>query len=342
MLGLRLMRFFKKNKIKKISVATILGSLYCSSPITYASNNQDQAEGHLSKEEKMLIEEKKDAILYLLFENNELEPYLEALREQKKERLKKEEFESRFPFTTHEIKERREATLLYEKAANEPISEKNILITEEPYDPDSKGTIEINVAANNPSSLSFFDYEGNPWPISGDIIGDPNAFTSTVFTENKNVAVFSILKRFAGSVALIHLEGLQNLVVVKLIGNESTIDSDKRIRVNRLSPLAENDIVSISNENSSQHNPIFDKLLSGEYSDIGTELEVVNNPNRNNVYIRYNGNVYLRVKHSVVFPMPISHHVSSNGFNLYKLNDTNTITMNVSGDYKIYTLREKK
>lgn len=300
------------------------------------------AANHLSREERALIEQKKDAILYMLLENNELQPYLDALKQQEKERLKKEELENRFPFTSDEIKERREAALDYEKAQNSPLKEKDILITEEPYDPDSKGTIEIKVAANNPSSLSFFDYEGNPWPISGDIIGDPQAFTSTVFTENKNVAVFSILKRFSGSVALINLEGLQNLVVIKLVGNEDVIDSDKRIRVNRLSPLATSDITPVGNKQSSQHNPIFDKLLSGEYSDVGTELEVLNNPNRNNIYIRHEGNIYLRVKHSVVFPQPTSHHISSNGFNLYKLNDTNTITMNVNGDYKIYTLREKK
>lgn len=335
-----------KTKLTKLSLALSIGfacliSLNVNANLNTDPDNEKPITSHLSKEEMSLINQKKDAILYMLMENDELRPYLDALKAQEAERLKKEELQSKFPFTSDDIKERRVASLENEKAINAPLIEKKIIISEEPYDPDSRETIVINVAANNPSSLSFFDYEGNPWPIAGDVIGNTEAYTSTVFTANKNVAVFSILKRFSESVALVNLEGLQNLVVIKLVGNEEEIDSDKRIRVNRLSPLVSQEISVVNSLEKSQHNPIFDKLLSGDYSETGTELYVLNNPDRNNVYIKYKEHIYLRVKQSVIFPDAQSHHISTNGFNLYKLKDTNTITMNVNGEYKIYTLREK-
>lgn len=329
------------HKIKAVA-AVIIASLSS----LYVNAQESEIYETLSMEEKALIEEKKDAILYMLMEKDELQPYLDALKRQREEQAKKDDFERRFPFTQEDILKRRKQTVDIEKANNQPLYERKVNISEEPYDPDDKTPIMLNVASGNPSSLSFFDYEGNPWPIAGDIIGDPGAFTSNVFTESKNVGVFSITKRFSESVALISLVGLKNVIVVKLVGNENVVDSDKRIRLTRLSPLVKKDIQPMPNNGLSgrRNDPFFDVLISGEYRHINgiKELTVDNNPDRNNVYVRKDGYVYMRVRHELVFPDYENHHVSTNGFNLYKIKDTDTITMVVNGQYLIYTLNNKR
>lgn len=306
--------------------------------------NSGEGPSHLTDEEKLLIEQKKDAILFLLEENDQLQPYLDALKNQDIEKAKRDELTEKYPYSKDEIIQRRLLDQDIEQAKNTPISPKEIKITEESFDPNARLPIVLNVAANNPSSLSFFDYQGNPWPIAGDVIGDTTSFTSNVFTDNKNVVVFSILNRFAESVALVNLEGLNNLVVVKLSGNENIIDSDKRIRLPLASPLVEKDIVAVNDKpmaTDRSSDRIFDALVSGNYKKLGTELFVRNNPDRNNVFVEVDDLVYMRVKHTLVHPIPLTYHRSSNGFNLYKMEAKDTVTLNVNGEYKIYTLEKE-
>jgi hypothetical protein len=155
------------------------------------------------------------------------------------------------------------------------------------------------------------------------------------------VAVFSITNEFAESVALINLLGLDNLVIVNLRGNENIIDSDKRIRIPLLSPLAKPVIKPDATANvvtDTFSDQIFDALVSGTYKNLGEELFVHNNPDINNIYLRVGDFIYMRIKNELINPAPIVHHVSSNGFNLYKIAKKDTLTLNVNGDYQIFTL----
>jgi hypothetical protein len=326
--------------ISLMLASSLSNAAFASAPDGAGSKEMDS----LSQEERALINAKKDAILYLLLENDELEPYLQAVKKQAEEKAKKEELERKFPYSHNEITQQRKLGLDLEKANNAPIINKEVRITEEPFEPDDRKPIVLNVASNNPSSMSFFDYEGNPWPIAGDVIGDPSAYSSSVFTEDKNVVVFSIKKRFSESVALVNLQGLKNLVVVKLKGDEGVIDSDKRIRLSKLSPLVEKEIYpNQSNSDSGKNDPFFDNLISGDYRDIKgvKELFVKNNPDRNNIYVEKDGYLYLRIRNELIFPGHLNHHVSSNDFHLYKLKKADTLTILVNGEYLIYTLSEE-
>ncbi|MCF2901200.1 DotH/IcmK family type IV secretion protein [Pseudoalteromonas sp. OFAV1] len=332
-----------KKRFLSLSIIGVLTGFLSIGANASSSKLNDNSTSNLSEEEIALINEKKDAILYLLQEDAELAPYLKAYKDRAKEKALSEDLDKLFPLSAEDIKVRRKKSLEIEKANNEPLINSEIKISEVPYDPSEKSPVVLNVAANNPSSISFFDYEGNPWPIAGEVIGDPNSFTSSVFTEDKNVVVFSILKRFSESVALVNLSGLKNLVVIRLRGNESTVDSNKRIRLPKLSPIAEKAVEPVNISINVGNEPVFDKLISGDYlSDKSIkELYVNNNPNRNNVYVRQGEFTYLRVKNELIFPETINHHKSSNGYNLYKIKNKDTITLLANGEYQIFTLNEK-
>jgi len=322
---------------KKILSSCICAALLVTSHSVLSQNN-DAREG-LSDGEIALIEAKKDALMYMLIEKGELEPLLAELREQEKKQKAERELQEQFQYTNEQIAERREKNLDYEKAFNSPVKQKEIMITEQDYDPDGNTPILLKVAANNPSSIAFFDYQGKPWPIVGDVIGNPNAFTSKPFAESKNTAVFQISSRFSETVALINLQGIDQLVVVKLIGDEEMFDARKNIRIPRRGPLSDDSIVD-SNSNVSYSDPLLIQLLNGEKIKDG--IKYSGDWDNDSVFVRVNNSLYVRTKDSITFPPNFESQRSANGYNLYRMDFSNTLIMKKDGQDKIITITKER
>ena len=303
-----------------------------------ANNNSNEGEPSISDKDILTIQAKKDALLYLLMEKGELSPLLDELKERERKENVANQFKKDFPFTSKEIKKRREMGIEEEKALNSPIRNKHVKISEEDYIVDGSTPIYLNVSANNPSSLAFFDYQGNPWPIVGDIIGNA-AFNSTPFGESKNTAVFQINQRFSETVSLINLQGIDQLVVVKLIGNEEKFDARKNIRLPLIGPLSGEKIVEKGSAAPSS-DPVLIQLLNGERIHGGKHY--VSEWDDNSVFVRVGNLLYVRTKDVLTFPPNQENQRSANGYNLYKLDFSNTLTMRKDGQYEILRLSAVK
>lgn len=293
----------------------------------------------VSDEDIALIENKKDALIYLLIEKGELEPLLSELRKQEQIQKAEREIQAQYPYTEEQIRRRRENDLNYEKAFNAPIKSLAIDISEKDYDPDGSLPIKLKVAANNPSSIAFFDYQGKPWPIVGDVIGNPKAFESFPFAETKNTAVFQIKERFSETVALINLQGIDQLVVVKLIGSEDGFDARKNIRIPRRGPLSDDKIVAESS-NVSYSDPVLIQILNGEKIQGGVRYE--GNWDDESVFVRVDNTLYVRTKNSITYPPSIASQKSANGYNLYKMDFSNTLIIKKDGQDKIITITKQR
>jgi hypothetical protein len=325
---------FKKTLLTScISVAILL-----SSHASFAQES-DQKSSAFSDDDIALIESKKDALLYLLMEKGELEPLIQELRSQQQKQTADKEIQQAFPYTKDQILKRRELTLDYDRAQNAPVENKVVNISEKDYDPDGRTPISLNVASNNPSSIAFFDYQGNPWPIVGDVIGNTEAFESYPFAESKNTAVFQIKKRFSETVALVNLQGIDQLVVIKLVGNEGEFDARKNIRIPRKGPLSVDTVTSMGNEVSNS-DPLLIRLLNGE--DLPDSVEYEANWDDESKFVRVGNILYIRTKDSITYPPRIAGQQSANGYNLYKIDFSNTVIIEKDGQHTILTLNKKR
>ncbi len=328
-------------RYKKLLSSCITAAILLSSQSAFSQSNEKGAnnDGGLTDSEIEVIEAKKDALIYLLMEKGELEPLINELRTQERYQSAEREINAQFPYTEEQIKRRRNLNLGFEKAFNAPIKEKKIKISEKDYDPDGITPISLKVAAQNPSSIAFFDYQGNPWPIVGDVIGNPNAFDSYPFSESKNTAVFQIKERFSETVALINLQGIDQLVVVKLIGDEEEFDARKNIRIPRRGPLSDDSIVEYTN-NVSYSDPILIQILNGEKINNGVPYK--GNWDDESVFIRVGNALYVRTKDSITYPPNIANQKSANGYNLYKMDFSNTLIIKRDGQDRIITITKQR
>lgn len=315
----------------------LISTLFIGVDYSYAAEKND-SRNQISDSDIKLIEDKKSALLYILQERGELEPILQELRKQKSDQMIEQEFQSKFPYSQEQITKRRKATLEEEEAKNKPLFNKTIEITEEDYDPNSSKPITIKVASNNPSSLAFFDYQGKPWPIVSDVIGDQSSFNSYSFSETKNTAVFEITKMFSESVALINLEGIDQLIVVKLQGSEDSFDAKKSIRIPMKGPLSDDTIMNTGVKIDSS-DPILVKILNGEKITDG--IEYSSDWDSESKFIRLGNYLYVRTRDHLSFPPSIESQTSANGYNLYKLYFTNSATMLKDGRYKVISITKQ-
>jgi hypothetical protein len=325
---------FKKPLLTScISVAILI-----SSQAAFAQESEQKTSA-FTDDDIALIETKKDALLYLLMEKGELEPLIQELRSQQQSQKAEKEMQQAFPYTEEQIKKRRELTLDYERAQNAPVKSKVVNISEKDYDPDGRTPISLRVAANNPSSIAFFDYQGNPWPIVGDVIGNTEAFDSYPFSESKNTAVFQIKKRFSETVALVNLQGINQLVVIKLVGDEGEFDARKNIRIPRRGPLSIDTVTNMGSDVSNS-DPLLIRLLNGESLPDGIEYE--SNWDDESKFVRVGNILYIRTKDSITYPPRIAGQQSANGYNLYKIDFSNTIIIEKDGQHTILTLNKKR
>lgn len=324
---------------KTLLSSCIVASLMLPSFSALSTNEARASSNSITDEDIALLEAKKDALIYLLIQKGELEPLLAELRRQERIQSAEREIEAQQPYTEEQIRRRRQIELETEKAFNSPIKPLNVNISEMDYNPDGSIPITLKVAANNPSSIAFFDYQGSPWPIVGDVIGNDNAFDSHPFAESKNTAVFQIKERFSETVALINLQGIDQLVVVRLVGNEEEFDARKNIRLPRKGPLSDDQIISERN-NVSHSDPILIQILNGERIKDGVLYE--GNWDDESVFVRVNNLLYVRTRNSITYPPSIASQRSANGFNLYKMDFSNTLIIRRDGQDRIITITKKR
>lgn len=272
------------------------------------------------------LQAKKERIAQYLYEQQELTESRALLRES--QRAEKFELfkDQSIPLTVRELTELREAKRAEQIAMNTPLRPMNHNIRAIDINVDDPNPITVFVAPGLASSLVFFDSTGAPWPITGEVIGDSTAYTSQVITENRNIAVFNILRPFTSTNALLTLEGLSAPVVIRLVSNGQDNDDRLSVRVPRPGPLAE-EALYFEQQFENQKAPLVDflnkKSLEGgqTYQIDGVDADVS---------IR-DGKMYIRTATQLVSPSWDSQLKSTTGLNVYEMAPTNRLLFSENG-----------
>lgn len=270
----------------------------------------------LSPEEINLINAKRAQVSKHIIEQQQLESIEQVLSEQTRRRAAEDAIRENNPLLPAEIRRVRELKQDVDRATNEPVAGSvNMRIRTVEVDVNSTDPLELYVVRGYASSFVFFDRTGAPWPIEGNIVGNQEAFTSSVVTEAKNTAIFDIKRDFSESNALVSLVGLNTPIVIKLIGETRQNDSRVSIRIPKAGPAAKESVISTPGlENA---DPTMLSVLDNpatlattkKYKLVGVAGEIV--------YI--NGSLYVRTNAQLISPAYKSQVTSVTGQHVYQI-----------------------
>lgn len=305
--------------------------------------NVDGQEFQLTPQEFNEIKLKRRAVLTKMYEEHEMAQLRGLINQDDAQTAYQRAVEEKYPLTPDQITDLRRRDLEVVRAKNSPvINDVDYNIETIPLDIDSNKPLELNVSRGFISSLAFYDQNGSPWPIKGDVIGDSESFKSTTIGEGKHVAVFEIHRSFAHSNALIELEGLNTPISVRLNGQEGKVDGRLGVRIPRFGPNSSTGPVQVSHEIESAPPRMMDLLNTGKIRGATQyALEGV----AGKIYYA-DGSLYIRTRATLAVPPiepPLSQEIiSPTGFNVYKIPPVSRLMFTDAGKLITAKVTKKK
>lgn len=292
----------------------------------------------LSSDEISNIDRKKHLIYKYLYENQELSKLRTLLKNEIKDRQKHDSKDKAFPYSPTDVVKFRKMQNSIDKATNSPLNGPvHFKISTINIDVDAPKPIPVRVATGYSSSIMFFDEEGKPWPILGDIIGDKKSFASYPVPGKTHIGVFEIKKNFTESNALINLKGLDVPVVIRLIGSENTVDARVSIRIPKEGPNASTNgtYVSPTIDNA---NPTMLTVLNGDKLHDSKSYNL--NGVQGTVWLKNNW-LYIRTRSRLLSP-PYHGQISSpSGYHVYEVSPTTNLLFSVDGKMTDATIEKQ-
>lgn len=283
-------------------------------------------EAELDKAEVDLVIRKREAILKKLFELETMQDLRGKASEVYRSDSAKAEIERATPMTPEEIRVLRERLYNTEAASNAPLMSPSLKIRTAVVNIEENAPVDVNVVDSYTSSVVFFDQTGAPWPIEGKVLGNDQAFDSTVTGEGKNVVVFSIKKPFAESNALVFLKGVHMPVVLRLKGGASVVDSRFSVMVPKSGPEAKaQPFVGKKMQETSAELLAF---LNGDRVEGAVKYQLQGVTGE---VFEYGGALYVKSRASLMSPAWLDSLSSPAGFNVYKLQPVTTLRFSVDG-----------
>ncbi|MCP1674281.1 hypothetical protein J2T57_001383 [Natronocella acetinitrilica] len=294
-------------------------------------------EAELTPQERRLIEQRRDALIKYLYEQQELERARRALESTTRDERLEDLIRSELPLTPEEITDIRRRRQDAIQAENAPLIRPDIKIQSVRYSVDDPEPLVVRVAKGYASSLVFFDETGSPWPIANDgILGDRSSFSSHVVSEKRNVAVFEITAEFRESNALIDLDGLSSPVVVKLVGDQANVDARTSVRIPQFGPMARA-AGGTSTQFEEVPTAVID-ILNGTIPDGAVEYTLSGAPGR---VIFYNDWLYVRTRATLMSPPPKAAVSSPTGFTVYQISPVTHLLFSHEGDVREAQIEER-
>lgn len=281
---------------------------------------------------------------YLLFREMYRDGRLAELREALATEARRLEFEKslkvKFALDGSEIRTIRKLENEDARAKNAPLHNVKLVINTIQVESDSPQPIIIRVAKGYSSSLLFFDEQGNPWDIEGDVIGDGSAFTSNKIPTKKHVALFEIKRAFSQTNALITLSGLPTPVVVRLVGDDRTVDARLSVRIPELGNNADRSYTYSSNRAVSSAIVSDDMLtvLNGSHLVNGKKFNL--NGVKGDVWFK-NNFLYIRTKAELKLPHYLETLSSPTGINVYQIHPRTSLLFTQDGELLSAVVEER-
>lgn len=314
--------------MKKIHIVCLIITASFGLPV-FADSNDDTSAVRLESNEIKLVQEKRDAILKYLQEEELLKDAKAALKEHERQKAYDNFIEQNKSVDPETIVELRKILQELEKARNAPIAGPVVQkIKTISLDLNDATPVDLHVAKGYASSIVLFDATGQPWPASGDVIGDPTSFKSHPTNENSSVIAFEIMKEFSESNALLNLKGLHAPIVLRLIGSDNIVDSRLSIRIPKDGPLAKP--VTSGTPQLATNDTKMLNILSGQFDALsGSERYMLSGVNGE--VIENGGELYVRSEHKLVIPPAKQAVTGPTGMSVFRIAPTQTLTFSVDG-----------
>lgn len=162
------------------------------------------------------------------------------------------------------------------------------------------------------STLNFLDATGQPWPITGEDLGDPKNFNVQVTKSGTALLVQSLSDSRRVANLAVMLKGLSTPVMVTLLSGQAQIDYRMDFRVPKMGPDAKPQIQSQPNVETPQLLSVLDGIPPK-----GSSALQVSNPNMQAWAI---GNqLYIRTRMTVISPSWVSSMQSGDGTHAYQM-----------------------
>jgi hypothetical protein len=284
-------------------------------------NIDDDTSVDLTPEEKALIDRKATIIKKHLYEEESLNKVKDMLNAQSKESAYEKTMQETYPLTAKQVEQMRLRDSELKKATNAPLKDVKLNISSDDLDVDVNNPIVMRVAKGYNATLVFFDQSGQPWPIEGDVVHEKSSFTSTIVSKTKHIVSFDISEDFSESTAMITLEGHPVPLIVKLVGNDTIVDSRKSIRVLKYGPNAQVEPFVLNElENVS---PDMLNILEGGNIPADAKRFVLNGVT-GEVYL-WKGEMYVRTRSSLMSPPWKQSAISNSGYRVYRMKPTSVL-----------------
>lgn len=140
------------------------------------------------------------------------------------------------------------------------------------------------------STLNFVDASGQPWPITGEDLGDPKNFNIQVTKEGTALLVQSLSDaRMVANLAVM-LKGLSTPVMITLLSGQSRVDYRMDFRIPKLGPNAKVQMSLAPNTVSSQLLQVLDGIAPANAHTLRvSDNEIKAWSQGNNLYLRTTG-----------------------------------------------------
>jgi len=302
----------------------------------------DGEEFKLTPQEYNEVQLKRRALLRKMYDDHEMARLRSMMEREQDDQAYQEALDSRFPLSPEQILNLRRKDLERTRAENRPVvGNVESSIRTVSLDLDSQEPITLNVSTGFISALVFFDQNGKPWPIKGDVIADDNAFASGKIGDAGHIATFEIKQSFAQSNALLELEGLNSPLSIRLVGEEGKVDAKLSVRVPRFGPKSEQGPVRTSSRSEAASPVMMELLNTGRIA--GAEQYALDGVQ--GLVFYQDGALFIRSKATLTVPPiqpPMSQEVRSpTGYRIYKIPPVTNLMFADEGRLVRATVKEK-
>ncbi|GBR20296.1 MULTISPECIES: DotH/IcmK family type IV secretion protein [Asaia] len=214
----------------------------------------------------------------------------------------------------------------------------------------------VRLAQGYPSSLTFLDSTGQPWPIAWNLMtnktadcdrqgGGENAairavgINACVPVAGSNVVQLTPLSRYPRGGVLISLEKARQPIYFVIIAGPGVYDGQMTVRVKERGPRAQ-DLPVLEADAPETGAPWLTALLDGVPPEQATPLTVTGVSADDLRAWRYRGQVLLRTRYVLDSPAPTAHETEY-GVTAYVLRDTSRLLMTVNGQLTGISLGEE-
>ena len=257
---------------------------------------------------RALIEQRQqEAHEYLLLQKL-LEPERDALLDRVESDSRKEALRNEpQPWEVRAARQRQAARA---KASNLPLKPVVQSLRRVRHDPDLADSVAVKVLAGYAVAISFLDLDGLPWAVRNVVVGDGDAFGVERLSDG--VLAVEILKDFSESNALVELEGLGKVLVLRLVGSEKEVDARLEIQLPRVGPGSQVAVVPGAQTAAEGAGALLYQVLDRPHSVDGSRVFSLRGEGRaagrvaaQSVAVHADGRLLLRTRAALVSPAPV-------------------------------------